>query len=343
MIGLRVPQEVITAKQAPYLAHGTPWYRPGLLNLDDLQIVSTYGSEYRGLVQYYLLAGNVHELDRLHRTAQVSMLKTLAWKHRSTVTKMARKYKTTVATKHGPRACYEAREERPGRKPLVARFGGIPLKRQRKAVIDDRLPAPATAEGAGHPAPQGRMRMVRPASRGGNPPSPQARRPRPARAAATPVDGPDGENAAQDTHRLRTLPPGHPRREASRDPHVNIAGEPDALKNARPVGPGVAGKGPEPQAPRRRPTGVTSWLESAGLNVQLVNSRHARQLAGAAKDRPRRTAQWIARLAEMGLLRPSFVPPPEIRALRDLTRTRLQLLRTGRGSGSGWRSCSRAP
>jgi hypothetical protein len=29
----------------------------------------------------------------------------------------------------------------------------------------------------------------------------------------------------------------------------------------------------------------------------------------------------------MGLLRPSFVPPPEIRALRDLTRTRVQLAR----------------
>ena len=91
VIGLRVPRDVITARQAPYLVHGKPWYRPGLLNLDDLQIVSTYGSEYRGLVQYYLLAGNVHELDRLHRTAQVSMLKTLACKHRSTVTKMARK------------------------------------------------------------------------------------------------------------------------------------------------------------------------------------------------------------------------------------------------------------
>src|SRR5207342_381556 len=66
-------------------------------------------------------------------------------KHRSTVTKMARKYKATIATEHGPRACYEARKERPGRKPLVARFGGIPLKRQKKAVIDDRLPAPAPA------------------------------------------------------------------------------------------------------------------------------------------------------------------------------------------------------
>jgi len=67
-------------------------------------------------------------------------------------------------------------------------------------------------------------------------------------------------------------------------------------------------------------------LESAGLTVQLVNSRHARQLAGRPKT-DRLDAQWIARLAEMGLLRPSFVPPPEIRALRDLTRTRLQLVR----------------
>jgi transposase len=58
-------------------------------------------------------------------------------------------------------------------------------------------------------------------------------------------------------------------------------------------------------------------LEAAGLNVQL---------AGRPKT-DRLDAQWIARLAEMGLLRPSFVPPPEIRALRDLTRTRLQLVR----------------
>jgi transposase len=67
-------------------------------------------------------------------------------------------------------------------------------------------------------------------------------------------------------------------------------------------------------------------LEAAGLAVQLVNPAHARQLAGRPKT-DRLDAQWIARLAEMGLLRPSFVPPPEIRALRDLARTRLQLVR----------------
>jgi transposase len=67
-------------------------------------------------------------------------------------------------------------------------------------------------------------------------------------------------------------------------------------------------------------------LESAGLAVALVNSSHARQLAGRPKT-DRLDAQWLARLAEMGLLRPSFVPPPEIRALRDLTRARLHLVR----------------
>jgi transposase len=57
-----------------------------------------------------------------------------------------------------------------------------------------------------------------------------------------------------------------------------------------------------------------------------VNPSSARQLAGRPKT-DRLDAQWIARLAEMGLLRLSLAPPPEIRALRDLTRTRLQLVR----------------
>jgi transposase len=48
-------------------------------------------------------------------------------------------------------------------------------------------------------------------------------------------------------------------------------------------------------------------LEAAGLNVQLVNSSHARQLAGRPKT-DRLDAQWPARLTEMGLLRPSFAP-----------------------------------
>jgi len=142
-IGLRVPATVIKAKCAPYLKRGKPAFRHELLNHDDLAIISRYGSEYRGLVQYYLLAGNVWKLSRVQWAAETSMLHTLAAKHRSTVTKMAARYKTVIATPHGPRTCFQASIQRTGRKPLTARFGGIPLRRQKKAALDDRLPAPA--------------------------------------------------------------------------------------------------------------------------------------------------------------------------------------------------------
>ena len=128
----------------PVPQHGKPERRTGLLNFDDALIISTYGAEYRGIVQYYLLAGDVWRLNRLEWAAKTSMLKTLAAKHRSRVTLMARKYQAKADTPHGKRNCFEAVTERPGRKPLIARFGGIPLKRQKKAVIDDRPAVPAT-------------------------------------------------------------------------------------------------------------------------------------------------------------------------------------------------------
>jgi group II intron reverse transcriptase/maturase len=143
-VQLRVPKTVIKAKCAPYLKRGKPASRPELKDRDDHAIISIYGARYRGLVQYYLLAGDVWRLGRLEWVLKTSMLKTLAHRHRSTVTKMAGKYKAVIATPHGPRRCFEARVERHGRKPLVARFGGIPLRRQHKAILDDRQQGPAT-------------------------------------------------------------------------------------------------------------------------------------------------------------------------------------------------------
>ena len=60
-----------------------------------------------------------------------------ASKHRSTVPKMAAKHKARIDTPHGPRICFEASLHREGRKPLVARFGGIPLRRRENAVVTD--------------------------------------------------------------------------------------------------------------------------------------------------------------------------------------------------------------
>ena len=126
-VALRVPLDVIKAKRAPYLRHGKPWHRSAMQNLDDYDIVKTYGAEYRGIVQYYLLANDVWRLNRLGWDAETSMLKTLAAKHQSTVAKMAARHKAKVETPYGLRTCFEARVERPGKQPLVARFGGIPL------------------------------------------------------------------------------------------------------------------------------------------------------------------------------------------------------------------------
>jgi transposase len=60
------------------------------------------------------------------------------------------------------------------------------------------------------------------------------------------------------------------------------------------------------------------------FEVALVNAHHIKQVPGrktAVKD-----AEWIAQLLQDGLLRSSFIPPPPIRELRDLTRQRAQLV-----------------
>jgi transposase len=67
-------------------------------------------------------------------------------------------------------------------------------------------------------------------------------------------------------------------------------------------------------------------LEAAGLKVDLVNARDVKNVPGRPKT-DKLDAVWLAKLTEKGLLRPSFVPPPEIRRLRDYTRLREDLTR----------------
>jgi hypothetical protein len=77
-IALRVPPSVIKAKCAPYRVRGKPARRTPIINRDDYHIVATYGAEYRGIVQYYLHAGDVYRLHRLRWVMQTSLLTTLA-------------------------------------------------------------------------------------------------------------------------------------------------------------------------------------------------------------------------------------------------------------------------
>jgi group II intron reverse transcriptase/maturase len=140
IITLRVPRDVVTAKCAPYRRRGKPWHRSRLINLDDYDIVRIYGAEYRGIINYYLLARDVARLHALRWNAETSMLKTLSAKHKSTVAKMAARHKAKIETPHGLRTCFEARVRREGKEDLVARFGGIPLLRDKNKVITDPAP-----------------------------------------------------------------------------------------------------------------------------------------------------------------------------------------------------------
>ncbi len=138
-VSLRLPADVIEGRCALYQRDGKPIHRPELLTNSDFTIVATYQSEYRGYVQYYAYAQNIAWLNKLRWVMETSLLKTLAGKHKTSVSEMVRKYRTTVPTDYGPRRCLEVKVEREGKEPLIARFGGIPLRRRKSAILNDQV------------------------------------------------------------------------------------------------------------------------------------------------------------------------------------------------------------
>jgi transposase len=71
--------------------------------------------------------------------------------------------------------------------------------------------------------------------------------------------------------------------------------------------------------------GVYYLLEAHGFETWLVNARDVKHLPGRPKT-DTLDAVWLCKLAERQLLRPSFVPPPAIRQLRDVARYRADLV-----------------
>ena len=140
-IGLRVPAKVIEQHCRAYVRNGKPADRPVLIHDTDYSIVERYQAEFRGVVQYYLLAQNAFHFGKLQWVMKQSLAQTLANKHKTTSAKIFRRYTSAVQTAHGERACLEVvKQQGEGKRPLVARFGGIPLKRNRQAVLADQKP-----------------------------------------------------------------------------------------------------------------------------------------------------------------------------------------------------------
>ncbi len=137
-ISLRVPAEVVETLCNRYKKAGKPIHRVELTPLSDYHITAHYQSEYRGYVQYYALAQNIGWLDKLRWTMEGSLLKTLASKHKVTVSRIAQRYRSTVRTPYGLRSCLAVTVEREGKRPLVARFGGIALRPVPYAILEDQ-------------------------------------------------------------------------------------------------------------------------------------------------------------------------------------------------------------
>ncbi|TMC90114.1 MAG: hypothetical protein E6J22_13445 [Chloroflexi bacterium] len=139
-IGLRIPAEVLKDKCDRYKKNQKIRQRPELENDSDFTIMALYQLEYRGIVEYYRLAYNLHQLDLLRWIMEVSLTKTLAHKHKTSVQKMCDKYKAeweeNGTTHRGLRVVIP----REGKNPLMATWGGISLRWDVKATLNDQPP-----------------------------------------------------------------------------------------------------------------------------------------------------------------------------------------------------------
>jgi len=136
-IRLGVPKDVIEEKCQRYQRKGKPIHRAEMLNESEFSIINAYQAEYRGIVQYYKLAHNIAELGKLKWKMDHSLTMTLAAKLKTTASRVKRKYSVTIMTNGKAYKGMQVVIEREGKDPLIAKWGGIPLIREEKAILVD--------------------------------------------------------------------------------------------------------------------------------------------------------------------------------------------------------------
>lgn len=139
-IEMKVPADTLKQKCHQYMKGGKPLHRRELNDNTVYSIVAQYQSEYRGFVEYYQLANNLHRCHRLKWIMGQSLTKTLASKLKITVSEVYEKYQTTFTVDKKPYKGLQVTVIREGKKPLIAKWGGIPLKRKPNAVLNDQPP-----------------------------------------------------------------------------------------------------------------------------------------------------------------------------------------------------------
>ncbi|HEX6481298.1 MAG TPA: reverse transcriptase domain-containing protein [Ktedonobacteraceae bacterium] len=142
VIGLQVPEDVIKAKIDRYRKNGEAMHRTELIKARDYTIVLTYQLEFRGIANYYQLAYNRHTLAKLKWVMEASLTKTLASKHKMSVSKVYEKYRATLLVEGKEYKGLQVIQPKPdeSKKPLIATWGAIPLKWNMGATLDDQPP-----------------------------------------------------------------------------------------------------------------------------------------------------------------------------------------------------------
>lgn len=134
---LRVPEDVQTTWKQKYQGKGKPAHNAKLLADSDFDIITRYNSELTGLTNYYQMAINVSGLHEVRWIMEQSLIKTLASKHQQSCNWVYRKHRTKSPE---GLVCIETRIEREGKKPLIARFGGLPIRYKRFSTSEDNRP-----------------------------------------------------------------------------------------------------------------------------------------------------------------------------------------------------------
>lgn len=133
-----VPQEVIKAWSQRDTRKGQPIHRPALLEASDYEITKTYGMELQGLVNYYQYAHNVSRLYKVKYHLMMSLVKTIATKHKRSAKWVYKKYKRKSAEGMTAIMVEMPNPNNPD-KPLWAQFGNKPIRHNRTAIIIDDL------------------------------------------------------------------------------------------------------------------------------------------------------------------------------------------------------------
>jgi group II intron reverse transcriptase/maturase len=140
-IGLRVPERVVKEKSQVYRRQGKAIHRAELTTMSEYEIVNMYQMEYRGLVEYYRMAYNLASpLSKLKWIMERSLTMTLATKLKVSVPEVYRRFKATLTKDGKPSRGLRVVQQREGRKPLMAVWGGVTLKWNAKATLNDQPP-----------------------------------------------------------------------------------------------------------------------------------------------------------------------------------------------------------